>query len=298
MTHLLFLYFVLVYTLGLAALLFISHAYVRSRARPVLAFVVYYLAFTLKVVMSGAVIYGSANLADTAVRAALNRVDIWATLFLSCTIVYLMEHFTSFRRLRSVEWGFYAAALGLFVLNAFPAGFLSSSSPSYLLLAAVSLYSLVKSAFFLRAPDVRSRRFSIFMVAGLAVFIPLMFLPIFFDSFFRSLVGHAPLQLITFPLFYCVNGLLFARYFHKYYVQPAASGSSVLSLERGAYGLSDREMEVIGLVAVGDSNKAIGEKLFISVPTVKKHVHNAFAKMGLSTRYQLIHFLGKKPTPP
>ena len=45
--------------------------------------------------------------------------------------------------------------------------------------------------------------------------------------------------------------------------------------------LSPREREVLELVAEGRSNKAIGERLFISEHTVEKHVKNIFATLRL-----------------
>jgi DNA-binding CsgD family transcriptional regulator len=49
-------------------------------------------------------------------------------------------------------------------------------------------------------------------------------------------------------------------------------------------GLSQREVEVLQLVAKGLTNKEIGEKLFISVKTVNTHVGNIFEKVGLANR--------------
>ena len=51
--------------------------------------------------------------------------------------------------------------------------------------------------------------------------------------------------------------------------------------------LSDREMEVVQLVAQGFQNKEIGKKLFISEQTVKNHLHNIFDKLGVSDRLEL-----------
>ncbi len=45
--------------------------------------------------------------------------------------------------------------------------------------------------------------------------------------------------------------------------------------------LSDREREVLALMAEGRSNKAIGERLFITEHTVEKHVQAIFAKLEL-----------------
>ncbi len=48
--------------------------------------------------------------------------------------------------------------------------------------------------------------------------------------------------------------------------------------------LSEREIEVLGLVAAGRSNREIGEQLSISVNTVDRHVSNIMAKIGASNR--------------
>jgi DNA-binding NarL/FixJ family response regulator len=48
--------------------------------------------------------------------------------------------------------------------------------------------------------------------------------------------------------------------------------------------VSDREREVIRLIADGLSNKDIARRLFISLATVKDHVHRILAKTGLPNR--------------
>lgn len=49
-------------------------------------------------------------------------------------------------------------------------------------------------------------------------------------------------------------------------------------------GLTEREVEVLGLVAQGWSNAAIAERLFISRRTVEHHVQHVYTKIGASTR--------------
>ncbi len=48
--------------------------------------------------------------------------------------------------------------------------------------------------------------------------------------------------------------------------------------------LSDRELEVLSLVARGLSNKAIAQTLYISEKTVKNHLYSIFRKIGVSDR--------------
>lgn len=52
--------------------------------------------------------------------------------------------------------------------------------------------------------------------------------------------------------------------------------------------LSEREIEVIKLIAEGHSNKSLAHQLYISEGTVKFHVKNAFAKLGVHTRAELV----------
>ena len=58
---------------------------------------------------------------------------------------------------------------------------------------------------------------------------------------------------------------------------------SASSPDAGA-GLTPRELEVLRLVAQGHSNQEIADALFISVPTVKRHLTNVLAKLDLPSR--------------
>lgn len=53
--------------------------------------------------------------------------------------------------------------------------------------------------------------------------------------------------------------------------------------------LTEREQEILELVAEGLSNKEIGARLGISPLTVKRHTINIYAKLGVTTRRQAVH---------
>ncbi|MDO5499654.1 MAG: response regulator transcription factor [Propionibacteriaceae bacterium] len=55
--------------------------------------------------------------------------------------------------------------------------------------------------------------------------------------------------------------------------------------------LSQRELEVLQLVSDGLSNKEIGGRLSITEGTVKNHVHNALAKLGMENRIQAAAYI-------
>jgi DNA-binding NarL/FixJ family response regulator len=54
--------------------------------------------------------------------------------------------------------------------------------------------------------------------------------------------------------------------------------------------LSERENDVLKLVAKGYAYKEIGEKLFISTKTVQNHVQNILTKLQLRKRYELMRY--------
>ena len=50
------------------------------------------------------------------------------------------------------------------------------------------------------------------------------------------------------------------------------------------YGLSERELEVLRLIASGKSNREIASVLVISEHTVARHLQNIYRKLGISSR--------------
>jgi DNA-binding CsgD family transcriptional regulator len=90
---------------------------------------------------------------------------------------------------------------------------------------------------------------------------------------------------------------------------PAKTGPSGVALDRPtrdgaqhaavrAYGLTERELEILSLLAAGLTNRQIGEHLYISPKTAGVHVSNLLGKLGVSGRVQaatLAHHLGIRP---
>ena len=84
-------------------------------------------------------------------------------------------------------------------------------------------------------------------------------------------------------------------------VRCAAAGESYLNPKLGARiasepppgppdDLSEREVDVLRLIALGHTNAEIGEQLYLSVRTVETHRSHIQQKLGLSTRAELVSY--------
>ncbi|QGY48231.1 hypothetical protein GM418_26565 [Maribellus comscasis] len=60
------------------------------------------------------------------------------------------------------------------------------------------------------------------------------------------------------------------------------------------YEISKREAEIILEICTGKTNKAISEKLFITLQTVKDHTHRIYTKTGVKSRVQLANLVREK----
>ncbi len=67
-----------------------------------------------------------------------------------------------------------------------------------------------------------------------------------------------------------------------------ASGMTQPSMQLLIEPLTTREVEVLKFIQAGNSNQDIAKQLFISIPTVKRHISNIYAKLGVKSRTQAV----------
>ena len=53
-------------------------------------------------------------------------------------------------------------------------------------------------------------------------------------------------------------------------------------------GLSPRESEIVERIAAGQHTQQVAKQLYIEVHTVRSHLRNSFAKLGISSRQELL----------
>ena len=78
------------------------------------------------------------------------------------------------------------------------------------------------------------------------------------------------------------------RYLAKLMAALAREDAAPAADERLPEPLSERELEVLALVAAGMSNKEIAGRLFVSVTTVKTHINNLYRKLDARSRIQAV----------
>lgn len=75
-------------------------------------------------------------------------------------------------------------------------------------------------------------------------------------------------------------------------IQGEAAGIELPPAQLLSEPLTMRELEVLKLIEAGCSNQDIADKLVISIPTVKRHISNIYAKLDVESRTQAVS-LGK-----
>jgi DNA-binding CsgD family transcriptional regulator len=234
-------------------------------------------------------------------------------LFLALSLYFLVLFVTQLvgRTLTRVFPVFYLLAWGLLLVTfAFTVGRQPLPEPTrfpqiYSLLISVLkvgtvLFSMTFLLFQARISDDRLKRrylqriawtymggFILFQLSVLGL-IPLYRLPTpnFVIAFFQ-LGYHFPVLIVL------------SRFLnHQAVARPPISLQPELEKQLSGLGISPREAEIIGLILRGFNNKEIGDKLFISLETVKKHISNIYRKLGIKNRLQLSYFIQNRLSPP
>ncbi len=87
---------------------------------------------------------------------------------------------------------------------------------------------------------------------------------------------------------YALYGIFLIYYFLHYPLPAPLANDELTEAFLAKYGITDREREIILKVIEGKSNSQIADELFISLATVKTHLHNIYGKMNVDSRYDLL----------
>jgi len=112
-------------------------------------------------------------------------------------------------------------------------------------------------------------------------------IPVIFDSLLLVQFDIA----IALPLFFMVWNIIFFRQCKKLPFEAIRENSTIRTEILDMAGITKREKDIVLRLVAGESYEDIGERECISIHTVKSHVHNAYAKLSVKNRYQLMALL-------
>jgi len=119
----------------------------------------------------------------------------------------------------------------------------------------------------------------------ISTFLPLLVLFPLDLLFFRE--SYFKLVYLSFAILAAYLYYFISRRYILTYEQADVASDQILK----KYGISDREAEIIDLLIEGLSNQQIAKQLYISPNTVKTHIKNIYAKVGVNNRLQLFSLL-------
>ena len=126
--------------------------------------------------------------------------------------------------------------------------------------------------------------FGWFYLIGFLLFIIVLLLP---DDYYMPIVASVFLLMNIWPLVW-INSI-YLPHMRKDLVLISDEG--IIDRISESYSLSKREREIMGLLIQGKTYKDIEAALFISVNTVRNHVHSIYRKLDIGNRASLLHLV-------
>jgi DNA-binding CsgD family transcriptional regulator len=282
--HLEFLYYFISLLSGVAVLSLLIFYVLKTKNRILISYLLFFCCFSIKI---------CSWILDTYCYNLGLNIPVWLYYPLSQISVYLLL-FTLplfFHSLFNVPFRKWANIIFFILVALFPVkdivGFLSkdfafSDEADALIfgivLLSVIVYCLIIGFFFYSKlkPKILKKIIRLFLI------LTILFMPGFiFDSVF--IVNN---KILFSALFFLIWNCITLYYAFKYFL---------LSKEKLAltqdyikeFDLTKREAEILGDLLQGLSYKEIGNKKFVSLATVKTHLHNIYTKTGAKSRHDL-----------
>ena len=301
MQHLILFYFFITNLIGFGALAFLLLMYLKTGEKLIKYFLFFYSMFAFFIIQRIISIYLSNIIIDIPVGMIIFSRIINILLYsgLIFTVIVFVNHFVGFKYSRLIN--LYALVCfitsilysGIVLLYDFTSdsiiGFDSTNIISDIINSLLLLYAVC--IFFLHPADSKNQKIHFTLKLFFLFSSPLLFLDIFNKKtvFFITISDH----IFFFPLFYCFIGIIFGYYIFKdFYFAPRLKLNE-LSIDEfcNKYFITNREKEILNLLLKGYTNTKISNELFISISTVKTHIHNIYGRTNAKSRYELIHLI-------
>ena len=304
MGHLEIAYDLLVIMIGLAALSIVVFWAARTRESDLRDFSILYACFTLVLIVLMLKKYLSLNVEDYSARAwyVLSGLDQTLSYAVIVALIHFLTGIYKVRYRRAITIVFLVMMLVTVALLLSPTG--AVLDPAARTIRFGSGYRIATVLYFLsftfalvlgygllrRAWHSERRNFLI----GLLVFATvgyletsLNLLPALRRPTF-TLSNESDFLFSSIP--YALYGVFLIAYFLRFPVAIPAplETDAIPETFLTKYGITDREREIILKVVQGKSNADIAGELFISLATVKTHLHNIYRKIDVDSRFDLL----------
>jgi DNA-binding CsgD family transcriptional regulator len=163
-------------------------------------------------------------------------------------------------------------------------GFAGFMLASYLVVLFITLYYSRRSPGYLRS-------FSRFLGLGYFIYMILSMTIFLLSELHPSVQAVFHVVFLSWHLIPILFLSLYLEKHHGKQSRVALEFGEMLQRFQSRYDISKREEEVIRLICQGLSNKEISDTLYISLQTVKDHVHRIYVKTGVRNRVQLTNLI-------
>ncbi len=302
MEHLQIAYDLLVIMIGLAALSIVVFWAVRTGESDLRDFSIVYTCFTLVLIVLLLKKYLSLNVEDYSARAwyLLSGLDEILNFAVLVSVIHFFTGVYQVRHRTAITIAFLVMMFVCIVLILSPSGAVLDSETRTIhfgtayriangwyfvsfTLALVLGYGLLR-----RAWHTERRNFLI----GLLIFATVGYVETATNllpslrTMAVTLSNESDFLFSSIP--YALYGVFLIVYFLRFPVPTLPGVDEVPEAFLTKYGITDREREIILKVVQGKSNADIAGELFISLATVKTHLHNIYRKIDVDSRYDLL----------
>ncbi len=298
MEHLIFAYIVISYSSGLLSLIVLILAYLKSRSKWLLYLLCFLIMETLQLLYLGYFEYLCTNNIPILFRS-YHFVAIYGLISLTIVVLpMLANELCKLVHRRSINgfFGFlFLIGLGCIAVPYYKGYIDAGISFNYFISYKIFLVIAVAAALYAFLTLILNTK-NIDEIEDQILYWSLAFIILITASqLLLPIFKRFPESVLIFATCYLLLNLILLRYLiHKFFNAsgPLQRGSVVEFITNQR--ITNREKEILTLIAQGMTNKEIGMKLFITETTVKTHTKNIYKKLGVRNRIQLFNLLREK----
>jgi DNA-binding CsgD family transcriptional regulator len=297
MQHLIFIYYITSLSAGFAGILMTFLLYLKFRMKIFKYYISLMILFTIYLVLLNVhyyqrtVILFDSDLVHT-LATAISSVAIGMMYFI---IPLAVHRFVNIQMSRKKKVFFILLALLPFIVNTILSPLLEDNTIGSIVQKSI-IYGILAYALFLSLKYYKDLSDKKKLLIKLFIIIMAVFIPLQIIDDIRSIFIQTLYPVTVLPFFYFICNMISIIFAFKYlFINPAgfiAGGINDRVLRK--YKVTEREKEIISLIAEGYANKQIAQKLGISFSTVKNHIYNIFQKTKTRGKIELLRRLNDK----